>query len=213
MSACGPPRLGARPSWLRGWTSRRGRPDEARSVQRGFKLGHHLREAAEMVGVSVSGMKSRVRRGRVQRGLGDAPGCIADVFRPARRQAPVPYRVPERRVDGGQSPSRFDGRVNGRSARPSGSIWWTCTRASASGYGYRTRVRGSGFPNLALDASVPIDGTRALMDSGGDRDSGNDHHAQPATPRHGGPHRPRMEASQPTFCWAGLPACCHSISA
>jgi hypothetical protein len=42
---------------------------------------------------------------------------------------------------------------------------------------------------------MPLDATCALMDSGGDRDRGNDHHAPTATPRHRLADRtPRMES-------------------
>ena len=44
---------------------------------------------------------------------------------------------------------------------------------------YRARrVPDHGSPKVAPDASVAIDATRALMDSGGDRDGGNDHASQ-----------------------------------
>ncbi|HET9625538.1 MAG TPA: hypothetical protein VFP84_29425 [Kofleriaceae bacterium] len=39
----------------------------------------------------------------------------------------------------------------------------------------RARVRDQGSQKLVPDASVPIDAMRALMDSGGTRDGGNEH--------------------------------------
>lgn len=42
----------------------------------------------------------------------------------------------------------------------------------------RTRVRDQGSPIVAPSASVPIDATRTLMDSGGDRAEGHDHASQ-----------------------------------
>jgi hypothetical protein len=70
---------------------------------------------------------------------------------------------------------------------------------------YRARVPDHGSQKLAPDASVPIDATRALMDSGGDRAGGSNHAShespvgswQPAEPA--GPLRPATPISPPAM--------------
>jgi hypothetical protein len=126
-------------------------------------------------------------------------------------QAPAPYRVPERRRRR-QNPSKFDG----------GST--KDQQGQAEGTGGRARAR-------AATATAPASGIRVPQSCTG-RECGHrwdpradgqrrrsrqrkrpPRDARDAPPLAGGPHRPRMEASQPTFPWAGLPVCCHPISA
>jgi hypothetical protein len=75
---------------------------------------------------------------------------------------------------------------------------------------YRARVPDHGSQKLALDASVPIDATRTLMDSGGERDGGNDHASQESPvgllqPELGAPQPPAMPAPPPVALTASPP--------